>query len=292
MMARHGVLYLMVLPVLLYFAVFLFWPALQGFLISFQKFGLMGSQGWVGLTNYQKVFADRTVLRSLSNTLTIACGITIFGTLLPILPALALAEITPAKLRRSFQTVIYAPYLLSWVIIVGLWLNTLSPVGLVNGVLLAIGILDKPISFFTLPQFGQPLVIGLTVWKDIGFLSLIYFSALMSLDLDLLDAAEIDGAGWWAKLRHLVFPHLLPVIRVVFVMTLLGSLRTFDSAWLMMNGRTADSVRTLAIFTYERGLLRYDLGFASAAGVLLLVISLALTALTRLMPGIRPPKEA
>lgn len=285
--AEYWPFYLMILPVIGYFCVFLFWPTLQGLLISFQKWGLMGSQGWIGFDNYQKVLTDRTVVQAFWNTISIATGITILGVFLPILPAVALAEITPARARRGFQTVIYAPYLMSWVIIIGLWLNTLSPVGMVNSALIAAGLIDQPIPFLTSPAFGQPLVIGLTTWKDIGFLALIYYAALMSLDQEILDAASLDGAGAWTKIRHIVLPHIAPIMRVVFFLTLLGSLRTFDSALLLMNGRTSETVRTLAVFTYERGILRFDLGFASAAGVLLLFISLFFLGVSRLIPGVR-----
>jgi len=282
--------YLMVAPVILYFAMFLFWPALNGVLISFQEWGLMGSRGWVGFDNYVKVWNDRTVIQAFWNTLIIAAGITVLGVFLPILPALALAEITPERFRRGYQTIIYAPYMMSWVIIIGVWLNTLSPIGLVNSALVGMGFIDQPIPFLTAPQFGQPLVIGLTTWRDLGFLALIYYAGLMSLDQEILDAASLDGAGPWTKIRHIVIPHLAPVMRVVFFLTLLGSLRTFDSALLLMNGRMAETVRTLAVFTYERGILRFDLGFASAAGVVLLGLSLVLLALSRLLPGVRGDK--
>ncbi|MFV2002092.1 MAG: ABC transporter permease subunit [Paracoccaceae bacterium] len=277
----------MVVPVLIYFTLFLFWPMLQGILISFQKFGLLGSQGFIGLDNYQKVFTDRTIMQAFTNTLLISAGITFFGTLLPIIPAIALAEVTPKSARLSFQTVIYTPYLLSWVIIIGIWMNTLSPIGLVNSTLMQLGLIGQPIPFFSHPDYARPLVVGLTVWKDMGFIALIYYSALMSLNTDLIEAAELDGANGLQKIRDVLVPHLVPVIRVVFLITLLGSLRTFDSAFLMLNGRTAASIRTLAVFTYERGILRFDLGLASAAGVLLLVLSLVLALLVRRLPGFR-----
>lgn len=279
--------YLMVLPALVWFALFLFWPTFQGFLISFQKFGLMGSQGFVGFENYQKALADRTMIRAFLNTLSITVGITIGSTLLPILPAIALAEITPKAARQGLQSIIYAPHLLGWVIIIGIWVNVLSPIGLVNSILISIGVLDQPITFFASPAWGQPLVIGLTVWKDLGFNALIYYAALMSLNSELIEAAEMDGARAFHKIRDIVMPHLVPAIRVVFLITLLGASHTFDSAFLMLNGRTAEVVRTLAIFTYERGILRFDLGIASAAGVLLLVLSLVLALVARFVPGFR-----
>ncbi|MCD7059798.1 carbohydrate ABC transporter permease [Pelagibacterium xiamenense] len=284
--------YVMVAPALLWLAVFLVWPMMQGFLISFQKFGLMGSQGFIGLENYQKAFSDRTVIQAFINTVSITAGITIAGTFLPIIPAIALAEITPRPMRQGLQSVIYAPHLLGWVIIIGIWMNVMSPIGLVNSILQGLGLIDNPIPFFSHPAWGQPLVIGLTTWKDLGFHALIYYAALMTINTELIEAAAIDGANGLQRIRDVVIPHITPAIRVVFLITLLGASHTFDSAFLMLNGRTAETVRTLAIFTYERGILRFDLGIASAAGVILLVFSILLGTIAQFLPGFRPKKEA
>lgn len=276
-------LYLLVAPVLLYFAVFVFYPLGQGIWLSFQKAGLLGPQGFVGLANYHKIFVAQTVWDAFWNTVTIAAGITLFGTLMPLAPAIALAEITPDWLRRALQTTIYTPYLLSWVIIVGVWMNTLSPIGLVNSALIALHVIDKPITFFASIPWAQPLLIGQTVWKDMGFRALIYLAALMSLDPEIIEAATMDGAKGWHKIRDLVLPHLAPVIGVVFLLTLQGSLHTFDSAYLMAGGRTAEKVTTLALFAYQKGLLQFDLGMASAAGVVLLCLCLAVAGVSRLL---------
>ncbi|MHB1103647.1 MAG: carbohydrate ABC transporter permease [Devosia sp.] len=278
---RHFVLYLLIAPILVYFCVFVFYPMGQGIYLSFQKAGLLGPVGFVGLDNYAKVFSSPNVWQAIVNTLILAAGITAFGVLLPIIPAIALAEIVPDWFKRALQTIIYTPYLLSWVIIIGVWMNTLSPIGLVNSALLWFGVIEQPIMFFASPEWARPMVIAQTVWKDVGFTALIYLAALLSLNPDIIDAAEIDGANGWQKIRDHVLPHLLPVIKVVFLITLLGSLRTFDSAFLMLNGRTADQIRTLAIFTYERGILAFDLGVASAAGVVLLAVSLLIAVLAR-----------
>ena len=280
---RHWMLYLLIAPILAYFCAFLFYPMAQGIFLSTQKAGLLGPIGFIGWDNYAKVFSTPAVWQAIWNTLIIAAGITIVGTLLPILPAIALLQITPDWLKRGFQTAIYTPYLLSWVIIVGIWLNTLSPVGLVNSVLEGVGLIDAPINFFADPFWARPMVIGLTVWKDVGFHALIYLAALLSLSPDILEAADIDGANDYKKIRDILLPHLMPMIKVVFLITLLGSLRTFDSAFLMLNGRTADEIRTLAIFTYERGILNFDLGLASAAGVVLLVVSLLISGIAQVV---------
>lgn len=280
---RYWLLYLLIAPVLVYFAVFVFYPVGQGIYLSMQKAGLLGPVGFIGFENYRKIFASPDVWRATWNTLLLAGGITFFGTLMPLVPAIALAEVTPSWLKRSFQTVIYTPYLLSWVIIIGVWANTLSPIGLVNSVLLELGLIEQPILFFAHPSWAQPLVVAQTVWRDMGFHALIYYTALLSLNPDIIDSAEIDGANGWHKLRDHVLPHLRPMIAVVFIIILQGSLHTFDSAFLMLNGRTAEQVTTLAIYSYQRGLLQFDLGMASAAGVVLLVLCLVIAAVTRLV---------
>jgi putative aldouronate transport system permease protein len=279
---RYWVLYLLIAPVLIYFAIFVFYPMGQGIFLSLQKAGLLGPRGFIGLENYEKIFASQKVWQAIVNTIVIAGGITLFGTLLPIVPAIALAEVTPMWLKRSLQTVIYTPYLLSWVIIIGIWANTLSPIGLVNSALLGLGIIDQPILFFAHPDWARPLLISQTVWRDMGFHALIYYAALLSLNPDIIDSAELDGANGWQKIRDHVLPHLRPMIAVVFIIILQGSLHTFDSAFLMLNGRTAEQITTLSIYSYERGLLQFDLGMASAAGVVLLALCLLVALLTRL----------
>jgi putative aldouronate transport system permease protein len=204
-------------------------------------------------------------------------------TLLPIIPAIALAEITPEWVKRALQTLIYSPYLLSWVIILGIVINTLSPIGLVNTILITLHVIEQPIAFFSNPSWAKPLVIGQTVWKEIGFNALIYLSAIFSINPEIIDAAEMDGANSWHKIRDLVVPHILPVIGVLFVVHLQGALHLFDAAFLMLNGATADEVTTLAIFAYQRGVLQFDLGMASAAGAVLLGICLIAVVVTRFL---------
>lgn len=280
---RNWLIYVMVAPIVFYFCAFVFYPMAQGIYLSFQKAGLLGPVGFIGLENYRDVFATPSVWQAGINTLVLAAGITLASTFLPIIPAIALAEIVPQSLRRALQTAIYIPHLFSWVIIIGIWVNTLSPIGLVNSALLELGVIAQPITFFSSPDWARPLLIGQTVWKDMGYIALIYFTALLSLDPDIIEAADLDGANGFQKIRDHMLPHLVPMMKIVFLITLTGSLRTFDSSLLMLNGRTAEQIRTLAVLSYERGILRFDLGFASAAGVVLLVLTLIITGLVRLV---------
>jgi putative aldouronate transport system permease protein len=279
---RNWILYVLIAPILAYFCAFLFYPMAQGIYLSTQKAGLLGPVGFIGLENYAEVFSTPLVWEAIWNTLILAAGITFFGVLLPILPAIALVQVVPEWLKRGLQTIIYTPYLFSFVIIIGIWINTLSPVGLVNTILTQTGIVDQPRHLLRRPVLGPPnghRTDGLEGYRLPR--PLIYLAALLSLNSDILEAADIDGANDFKKIRDIIIPHLTPMIKVVFLITLLGALRTFDSAFLMLNGRTASQIRTLAIFTYERGILQFDLGVASAAGVVLLAVSLAIAGLAR-----------
>jgi putative aldouronate transport system permease protein len=280
---RYWLYYLLIAPALIYFAVFVFYPMGQLIWLSFQKAGILGARGFVGLENYNKIIAAPNVWRATANTLILAAEITFFSTLLPIIPAIALAEIIPGWIKSALQTIIYSPYLLSWVIVIGIVVNTLSPIGLVNSVLLDLHLIDRPIAFFSSPDWAQPLVVGQTVWKEIGFNALIYLSAILSLNPEIIDSAEVDGANGWHKVWDFVIPHIRPMIGVLFVVHLQGALHLFDAAFLMLNGSTADRVTTLAIFAYQRGLLQFDLGMASAAGVVLLGLCLIAVVVTRFL---------
>jgi putative aldouronate transport system permease protein len=230
-----------------------------------------------------KIIAAPNVWQATWNTLALAAEITFFSTLLPIIPAVALAEIIPNWIKNTLQTIIYSPYLLSWVIVIGIAVNTLSPIGLVNSVLLDLHLIDRPIAFFASPDWAQPLLVGQTIWKEIGFNALIYLSAILSLNPEIIDSAEIDGANGWHKVRDFVIPHIRPMIGVLLVVHLQGALHLFDAAYLMLNGSTADRVTTLAIFAYKRGLLQFDLGMASAAGAVLLGLCLLAVVVTRFL---------
>lgn len=278
---RYMPLYGMLLPIMLWFLVFLFYPLMKGIVISFQEYGLLGSIGFIGLENYHYVFSDPMFYQSLINTIILSLGITLLGFTVPLVPAIALNEIMRVMAKRFFQTVIYLPNLFSWVIILGIWMNVLSPIGLLNSVLMSVGFIEEPIMFFSHESFAQPLLILQTVWKDMGYNAVIYLAALISINPELYEAAEMDGASVWQKITRITIPQLYPTMKIVFLVTLLGSMRTFDSAFLMSNGLTESKLTTLAVYVYETGVLQFQMGLANAAGVILLLISIVLALLVQ-----------
>ena len=278
---RYMPFYGMLLPIMLWFLVFLFYPLMKGVIISFQEYGLLGATGYSGLENYRYIFGDPVFYQSLMNTIVLSLGITLLGFIVPIVPAIALNEIMQVLAKRFFQTVIYLPNLFSWVIILGIWMNVLSPIGLLNSLLMSAGFIEEPIMFFSDESFARPLLILQTVWKDMGYNAVIYLAALISINPELYEAAEMDGANVWQKITRITIPQLYPTMKIVFLVTLLGSMRTFDSAFLMGNGLTESKLTTLAVYVYETGVLQFQMGLANAAGVILLFISVVLALLVQ-----------
>ena len=278
---RNLPLYAMISPILVYFAVFVFYPMVQGILISLQEFSLLGSMGYIGLENYRIILDDPYFFRAIVNTLVICAGLTFFGTFIPLIPAIALTEITREFARRFFQTVIYLPNLFSWVIILGIWMNVMSPIGMLNSFLQGIGLINEPIMFFASETWARPLLIAQTVWKDMGYNALIYIASLISINPELYEAAEMDGASTWQKICRITLPQLYPTMKIVFLLMLVGSLRTFDMAFLMSNGLTEAKIDTLAVYIYDMGIRQMEMGLANAAGVVLMVISITLALLVQ-----------
>ncbi len=288
-MRKHWGLYALMAPILCYFGIVVFWPLTKAFIVSFQNFGIFGFESWAGFENYKILFNDIDFWQAALNTIIIALGVTIFGFSLPVIIAIALADLSKMSAKRFFQTVIYLPNLFSWVIIIGIWIKLLAPTGLVNSILMNLSIIDAPITFFSSAAWARPVLIAQTVWKDIGYHSIIYLASIMTINPELYDAAELEGSSMWQKARYITLPALVPTMKIVFLLTLLGSLRTFDVALLMENGIVKTKIETLALYTYNQAFSHFNISLANASGVILIFMAIFLSIITR--PLTKPKKE-
>jgi putative aldouronate transport system permease protein len=273
---KYYIFYLFIAPAIIYFLVFVIYPLIQGFIISFQNYGLLGSKGFNGFDNYIKLFKDPYFYKTLWNTVIIAAGIDIVNVTLPLIVAIALDSILVQKVKKFVQVSIYVPYLFSALIIIGVYLNLLSPVGPFNTLLLSLGLTDQPIPFFTSDVLGRWVIVFGTAWKDIGFNTLIYLAALSTINPALYEAADIDGANAVHKAFHITIPGILNTIKIVLLMTLMGAMRTFDMSFVMLNSANYKGVATAIVYTYEKGILKFDMGLASAAAGIVFLLSLFL----------------
>jgi putative aldouronate transport system permease protein len=283
-MKIHLVLYLMMIPVIAYFVVFVYYPLYEGSVASFQQFSLLGDRPFIGWENYATVLDDPRFWQVLRNTLLIGGGILVLGFLPPIMIAVALNELSQAIFKKFAQTVVYLPHLFSWVVIGGMWIYLLSPRGgLVNELLDVINV--GPIRFLTNTTWARGMMVVLPVWKDMGYAAIIYLASITTISPSLYEAARIDGASRLQQMYQITIPLLKPTVKVVLMLNVLGLLRIFDQIYVMQNDVVKRKVDVLMTYVYDTGILQYEVGYASAVSVMVLVATLALTAIVWRLTG-------
>jgi putative aldouronate transport system permease protein len=262
-------LYLMLVPPFLFFGVFRFFPML-GNIIAFKDYqldlGIWGSP-WVGTDQFQLLFSDELFMRSLWNTISIAVLKLIFVFPASLVLALFINEVRLLFFKRTVQTIVYAPYFLSWVIYAAILYVVLSPVnGMVNNILAALG-LDK-IPFFQRPELFQPLVIVSSILKEAGWGAVIYLASISSIDPQLYEAAHIDGANRWQLMRHVTLPGLSATIVTLLILQLGWFLSVgFPQIFIMQNNIVLPTGDIIETFIYRVGILRGRFDFTTAAGL-------------------------
>lgn len=277
-MRRYAWLYLMILPVIIYFLVFVYYPMVQGVITSFQETKLLGTSTWVGNQNYVDTWNNPQFWQIVRNTVLIGGGIILFGFLPPIAVAIALNELVNLKFKKTAQTTVYLPHLFSWVVIGGIWMYLLAPSGgLVNDTLANLGF--ERIRFFTSVGWARSLMIGLPIWRDMGYSAIIYLAAIMAINPALYEAARIDGASRYQQATQITFPLLVPTMKVVFMLNILGMLRIFDQIYIMRNNVIKRQVDVIMTYVYDVGITQHKLGVASAVSVMVLGATLVLTAI-------------
>jgi putative aldouronate transport system permease protein len=274
----------MILPVIAYFAIFVYYPLYEGVQSSFQEFKLLGTEEYVGTQNYIDVWNDPKFWQVVRNTLLIGGGIILFGFFPPIMVALSLNEVSFLLYKKLAQTVVYLPHLFSWVVIGGMWIYLLSTSGgLINELLALIDV--GPMRFLTNSTWARTMMIGLPIWKDMGYAAIIYLAAITSISPSLYEAARIDGASRFQQTYQITLPMLTPTMKVVFMLNILGLLRIFDQIFVMRNPVIQSKIDVIMTYVYDMGIQKYEIGFASAISVMVLVAILVITAIVWRVTG-------
>ena len=264
---NHPLLYVLALPVVAYYLIFNYYP-MYGVLMAFQDFkpalGIWGSK-WVGLKHFEKFIGGIYFWRLVRNTLSINLGMLLVGFPIPILFALLLNEIPHRGFQRVTQTVTYMPHFISSVVVCGLMLQFCGSNGILTRVLAALGLTPQT-NLFTVPSLFQPLYIGMNVWKNMGWDSIIFFAALTSVDSELHEAAQIDGAGRWRRMLHVTLPAIMPTVVILLIMRI-GNLMSlgWDQIILLYNERVYETADVISTYVYRMGLTKFEYSFGSAS---------------------------
>ena len=272
-------LYLLILPTLVYFFIFAYFPILDGVRISFQDFRFIGENRFVGFDNYREAIQTPGFWRAFRNTIILGFGNVMLTAFVPMVLALLLNELRIVAWKRFTQTIIYMPHLFSWVIVGGIWIFMLSPnVGIINVIRNLFG-LDS-IYFMAKEAYARPIMIGVNLWKQAGFVCILYLATIAGINPELYQAAMIDGAGAFKRVFYITVPELLSTLRVVLLLNIMGALRMFNQIWVMRNEVIAPKVDVLMYYVYERGLVQFKIGYAAAISVLIFVLTFIITAIS------------
>jgi putative aldouronate transport system permease protein len=267
--------FLLVLPVL-YFFIFKYLP-MYGVTIAFKEYnifkGILESE-WIGLDNFKEIFGTKLFFQAVRNTFTLNFLDLLFGFPAPILLALLLNELRSQRYKKTVQTLLYLPHFLSWVIIGGIVFQIFSPsYGLINNLLKSIGL--APIPFLTSGPHWVGTYVGVGIWQNIGWGTIIYLAAIAGVPQELYEAAEMDGANRVKKIWHITLPCIRPTIVILFILNI-GRIAMigFERPFVMGNHMVRNYSEVISTYVYRVGLEAGRFSIATAVGLFQSVVSL------------------
>ncbi|MDO5021786.1 MAG: ABC transporter permease subunit [Eubacteriales bacterium] len=275
---RNRYIYMMVLPILIYLALFKYMP--MWFLkTSFYDYKLLkGFDGskYVGLKWFKRLFSNPNLMRYIGNTLRLNLSAMVFLFPLPMIFAIFLNELRSVRYKKTVQTISYLPHFVSTVVMVSMITTITSPsLGIIGKIISASG--GVPKNYLADPNYFVPINVISGAWQSIGWDAVIYVSALASIDQGLYEAAKIDGANRFKQVLHVTLPGLLPTFIIILIMRMGQMLNVnFEKVYLLQNNLNLPASEMLPTFSYKTGMESRNYGYATAVGLFNSVISLFL----------------
>ena len=278
-MKKHKIIYLMMIPVILYFVLFSYYPLLLGFIQSFEKNRLIGPAEFAGIQNYSDLFKDFQFRQAFYNSFIIGLFTQVCTFVFALVFALGLSEASHKFTKTAIQTISYLPNLFSWAVVGGLWINILSNTGLINGILNYMGLAS--VQFMAIPGYARPIMVLTEAWKSMGYYALLFIASIVSINGSIFEAAQIDGASRMRQIVSITIPELIPTMKVIILLGAMGLLQNFDQVFVMENSMILDNVRTLLYYIYTNGITQFKVGLATAGATVVMIATLALTLAVR-----------
>lgn len=285
---QNKTIYIMLIPAIIYYLIFCYGP-MYGAVIAFKNYsprlGIMGSP-WVGMQHFKSFLSSPYFFRILKNTLKISLATLIFGFPMPVILALLINELTHKKFAKLTQTVTYLPHFISMVVVCGMIKSFTMDTGFINNLLVKLTMGHwQPVTLLNEPKYFLPVYIISDIWQGMGWGSIIYLSALTSIDQQLYEAATIDGAGRWKQTIYVTLPGILPMIIIQFVLRMGGMLNVgYEKIILLYNEATRNTADVISTFVYRRGLLAEggsnQWSYSTAVGLFNSVINFILIVVT------------
>lgn len=268
--------YLFLAPDLLGTLVFAVGPVLAAFALGFVAWDILTPPRFVGFDNYRELLFEDTVFHQVMvNTSVYVLATVPIRTVLSLLLAIALNQ--SIRGVSFFRAAYFLPTITSAVAAATVWRWIYEPnFGLLNSLLYAIGVPHPP-AWLSSPSWAMPALILLGVWQGLGFQMVIFLAGLQGIPLHLYEAASIDGAGWWARFRHITVPLISPTTFFVLIISVIGSYQVFDQAFVLTEGGPGYATTTLVYYIYEYAFQFFKMGYAAAMAWILFAIVFVLT---------------
>lgn len=275
---REWQIYLMLLPTIIWFLVFLYKP-MYGLQIAFKDYsifkGVAGSP-WIGWDHFQTLFNNDQFIRAVRNTITISFYNLLFGFPAPIILALMFNEILKANFKRTAQTIVYLPHFISSVIIAGIVITAFSPTaGIINTFIGWLGY--DPVYFLTRPEWFRPIFVGTGIWQEAGFGSIVFLAAIAGVNPSLYESAMVDGANRWQMMWKITIPSILPTILIMLIIRIGNVMEvSFELVILLYQPSTYETADVVNTWVYRQGLQSGQYDLAAAAGLFNAVVAFVL----------------
>jgi len=278
-MKEQKALLLMIFPIVTWIIIFGYIP-LVGWTMAFQdyrpQYGFF-NQTWVGFTHFINLFQSPMFHQALRNTLGMGILGLVFNFLASISFAVLLNELRFFRFKRIVQTISYLPHFVSWVIVGNLVITILSPDGVVNDILVGLGIFDNRLNFMAQPNMFWGIVTGSDMWKSTGWGAIIYLAAMAGIDPGLYEAAEMDGANRWQRIKNITLPGIRPTIMVLLIMSVGNVINIgFERQMILGNRVVMSEARVIEWYALEYGIGLFRFSYGTAIGMFRSAVSIVL----------------
>ena len=272
-------LQVMVIPGIIFMIIFCYWP-IYGLTIAFKSYTVVdtiSSARWVGLDNFKIVATDKYFWQSVINTLGISFLKLLIGFTTPIVLSIMIYELRDGPFKRVIQTISYLPHFLSWIVLGGMLINWLSTTGLLNQILMALGMVDTPKNFL-LDSGKYWWIASLSdTWKEAGWGTVLYLATMAGIDPTYYEAAKMDGAGRMRQIFSITLPLMKTIISLNFILTVSGILKSnLDQTLVLMNSQNQVRAEVIDSYVYRMGMTQGDFSYATAVGLGVSVVSVIL----------------
>ena len=267
---------LFLLPFFLFYGLFTLFPVIKGFVMSLYTGRLGMEQTFYGLGNYIRMLEDSYFWQAIGNTLLFV----IVSTPLVVVMGLSFAMIANSRFKGAMfvKIAVFLPYVLSISVISKLWVYIFKPyTGLINNVLINIGIIDEQIMWFDSSILSWITILVATLWWTVGFNTILFLAGLKEIPDSLYEASSLDGANYFQQFIYITLPNLKRIVTMIVLLQMISSFKLFGQPWLMTGGGPSRSTRPIVQYIYQEGFNNWDSGYASAMSYALLLIMIATT---------------